>query len=63
MRNKRTYPCHLRLKLSQKYQILRQLLISLSGGTYHKASADLVAQFLQIIETAFAVFKAHFLRV
>ena len=59
MGNIRSDTDHIRRKCLQKADVADKLCGRLVRGTYHKACTDLIADLLQVIQTAFAVSKRH----
>ena len=61
--NEGTDTNHLRLQFTDKGQVFEQISHCLPGRAYHKASADLITQFFEIAQAAFAVTQFEFCRV
>ena len=58
--NEGTDTNHLRLQFTDKGQVFEQISHCLPGRAYHKASADLITQFFEIAQAAFAVTQFEF---
>src|SRR5574344_195595 len=63
MRNKRSYPYHVRHKVLHIKQILHNIFYGLPRRTDHYSAPCLITNVLKVVKTALAVGKRHRLRV